>query len=506
MTRHRLLTFKTCIRLLVSVFLFFILFSIFFTKLKVYSQSDFPIDLKSTQTASSSSSVSSREVGGIGYQTTQLQNNHSTIRELEERLKELNQKILTHEKELVDLQVNEAETRAKLSLLIEKSGKAKNQLTTKEAEILKIDTDIKKVTTGLEKNTLEEQKKEVEGSILRIKEEQNSLSQEIEEINKNLSLIEAEIQTKKSQLEGVRAEITQVNSLISLKKEEVSKQVGSLWNTILREVKNWSTYLFLLFIYWFCYKVLIWQINKRFSNTSVGKLSKIILTISYVVLTFLTLAIISIQRLELLRQVWAILALVSWGIAWALKDFFASFLAYILIISSKEYQVGEIIQIGNILGKVTKIGAYSTEMKQISLDKETLEQFTAQIVSVPNNYTLTHPVINISKSRKMIWHTLRVVYEKVQQPQQIKLDLENLIKKEFKWFSKNYLEFLDRAKNTDEYEPKVSYSPDSRGMAFNITFASKFGTYQKAVDRIMEALLIYFSEQKTGFKFVEKVD
>jgi len=100
--------------------------------------------------------------------------------------------------------------------------------------------------------------------------------------------------------------------------------------------------------------------------------------------------------------------LLSAGIAIALKDIFASMVAWAFIIIRKPFKVSERISINNHSGDVIDIRMFQFSLMELTPLSEG-EQSTGRIIVIPNYYIFLYPLINYDKGFKYNWNEIAVL-------------------------------------------------------------------------------------------------
>ncbi len=91
----------------------------------------------------------------------------------------------------------------------------------------------------------------------------------------------------------------------------------------------------------------------------------------------------------------------------ALRDMILNFFAGIYIKLNKLFTIEDRIEIGDIKGDVINIHSMNFEILEIN-DKEHGEQSSGIIITIPNNFILTHTLKNYNKAFKYIWEEMRI--------------------------------------------------------------------------------------------------
>lgn len=130
---------------------------------------------------------------------------------------------------------------------------------------------------------------------------------------------------------------------------------------------------------------------------------------SYVIWTLAVLAVLSVVIGNL--GVWLTsLGLIGFGVTFALQKPILNFVAWMNILVTKTYMVGDRIQVGDQRGDVIEIQMMNTVMDGL-LDNS--DELSGKIVTVPNSLVLTSPVVNFTKNGLYLWDSLSadITYE-----------------------------------------------------------------------------------------------
>jgi len=122
---------------------------------------------------------------------------------------------------------------------------------------------------------------------------------------------------------------------------------------------------------------------------------------------FIWIFIIFITFSLLFKQIGSLITsigLIGFGITFALQKPILNFVGWITIIFSRTYQIGDIISINNISGKVYDIRVMYTSISELNPDGDS----TGKSISIPNEFVLTTPVINFTKGTSYIWDTITI--------------------------------------------------------------------------------------------------
>lgn len=166
---------------------------------------------------------------------------------------------------------------------------------------------------------------------------------------------------------------------------------------------------------------------------------------------FVWIFVIFITFSLLFKQIGSLITsigLIGFGITFALQKPILNFVGWITIIFSRTYQIGDIISINNIIGKVYDVKVMYTSLGELNQDGDA----TGKSISVPNEFVLTTPVVNFSKGTNYVWDNitiyitynsdwkkaLKIINDVIQSyyDKNIKQDVKKIFKEDFKNYEK----------------------------------------------------------------------
>lgn len=120
----------------------------------------------------------------------------------------------------------------------------------------------------------------------------------------------------------------------------------------------------------------------------------------WVIVIFVTFSLLFKQVGSLITS----LGLIGFGITLALQKPILNFVGWITIIFSRTYQIGDIISINNIIGRVYDVKVMYTNLGEMNEEGDS----TGKSVSIPNEFVLTTPVINFTKGTNYLWDYISI--------------------------------------------------------------------------------------------------
>lgn len=114
------------------------------------------------------------------------------------------------------------------------------------------------------------------------------------------------------------------------------------------------------------------------------------------------LAILVVLFFEQLRGLGTFLGFIGAGLAIALREYLASFLAWFYILAQRNLGLGSRIEVGGVRGDVIDIGVFKLTLVEIR-GEGLGEQSTGRLVTIPNYKALTDPVYHFTAGTPYVW-------------------------------------------------------------------------------------------------------
>lgn len=122
---------------------------------------------------------------------------------------------------------------------------------------------------------------------------------------------------------------------------------------------------------------------------------------SYTIAFFLVL-VLGVVFLETLRELGTLLGFIGAGLAIALREYLASFLAWFYIVGQRSVSLGSRIEVDGVRGDVIDIGVFKLTLIEIR-GEGMGEQSSGRLVTVPNFKVLTDPVFHFTTGTPYVW-------------------------------------------------------------------------------------------------------
>lgn len=107
-----------------------------------------------------------------------------------------------------------------------------------------------------------------------------------------------------------------------------------------------------------------------------------------------------------IKNVITLISFISAAITLSLKDIIFNLFAGIYIKINKPFKLEDRIEINNNKGDVINIGTFTFEL--LETNEEYGNQSTGIVLTIPNSLIFSHPIKNVNKGFKYIWHEINV--------------------------------------------------------------------------------------------------
>ncbi len=170
---------------------------------------------------------------------------------------------------------------------------------------------------------------------------------------------------------------------------ETTSQLANFIGVIISKIPLWITAFIVIVISFFLAKIIKSSVENRLTAEGLDEEHQGIVilagrTANATVLTIGITAGLKIAGIDLT----SIIAAGAFGVGFALKDIIMNFLAGVLLLASKHYSIGDIIKVGDIMGKIVEIQTRATIIKN----------FDGTQVLVPNSTLFKNAVTNYTSN------------------------------------------------------------------------------------------------------------
>lgn len=165
---------------------------------------------------------------------------------------------------------------------------------------------------------------------------------------------------------------------------------------------RWIVALLVLLVAWILYRIAARQIGDQVADAE--KRHRYRKRVSYTIAATVVL-VLSIAFFDAVRELGTVLGFIGAGLAIALREYLASFLAWFYILGQRNITLGSRIEIGvpnGVRGDVIDIGVFKLTMVEVR-GEGIGEQSSGRLVTVPNFKILTDPVYHFTAGSPFVW-------------------------------------------------------------------------------------------------------
>lgn len=177
-----------------------------------------------------------------------------------------------------------------------------------------------------------------------------------------------------------------------------------------------------------------------------------------------------------------------------------------LIVSNKNFDVGDWITIDDVTGEVMKMTAMTTSLEKIDVTGKSY-QFTGEIVHIPNSRFLSLNVENTKSRKDYIYHEFSIVTQYTDFDTKLAMNkLKEMTQGYFAPFEDKAVQFnkrLEKKAGFDFPDPHPQYFIKTTELGHNAFIVKFFVPTDKALflsSQITEDFLSYIHKQKTNNK------
>lgn len=165
---------------------------------------------------------------------------------------------------------------------------------------------------------------------------------------------------------------------------------------------RWIVALLVLLAAWILYRIAARQIGEQVGDAE--KRHRYRKRVSYTIAAAVVL-VLSIAFFDAVRELGTVLGFIGAGLAIALREYLASFLAWFYILGQRNIALGSRIEIGSpngVRGDVIDIGVFKLTLVEVR-GEGIGEQSSGRLVTIPNFKVLTDPVYHFTAGSPFVW-------------------------------------------------------------------------------------------------------
>ena len=214
---------------------------------------------------------------------------------------------------------------------------------------------------------------------------------------------------------------------------------------------------------------------------------------------FVTLGIVLIGRLWLAGWTTLVtyLGLLSAGLAIALQDLIVSLAGWLFIIWRRPFEVGDRIQIDDIMGDVIDLRLFAFSILEVGGSRVYAEQSTGRVIHIPNGVVFKEPVVNTHQGVPYIWNEMPVMVTFESDWEKAKKILTNIIVElapDVEEGMRQYKKRADRFAITyNNLAPAIYTSVADSGVVFTMRYLVEPRRQRGSEHEIWESILRAFS-------------
>ncbi|HEY5714388.1 MAG TPA: mechanosensitive ion channel domain-containing protein [Candidatus Gracilibacteria bacterium] len=218
------------------------------------------------------------------------------------------------------------------------------------------------------------------------------------------AIVESLLKNKQAEIEGLQVEKAEYQDRYNNRKNKQQENIKILKDELqdLQEEKDkqqqlihtqglkvlhYTVIIVLLVSFFWSLQWIVSKIIIRLSSNDNLHRQRILLRINHVVFNTILVIIIAGLFFAQLSTFLPFLAILGTGLAFAVRDTIASFIAWFVIGSDRGYEVGDIIEMKDIMGRVKDIGPILTVVED-----RTPGYYTGETVTFPNKFIFEQKV------------------------------------------------------------------------------------------------------------------
>lgn len=263
-------------------------------------------------------------------------------------------------------------------------------------------------------------------------------------------------------------------------------------------------YTGLIFAYWSVFNILNSKIQTKIKNQRWQGFYSVILSLITICLTIFTLVLAFYDNLTVF---FGSLSVLSAALVFALQDFVSCFFAWVNIEITKQYRVGDMIQIqtsdGKVTGWIKEIGMFRTQVRErVGDDSIDRERPTGKIVTFPNNFIFKYALSNQTKNHLVLWHTMQFEITFESDLALARKVLQKALDKKFEQLLNNPDYYLqDGIGDLNSFRPKFYNSIKASGVGFNIWFGARAGLFLEVLESYSLVTLETFKKHNINLAY-----
>lgn len=162
---------------------------------------------------------------------------------------------------------------------------------------------------------------------------------------------------------------------------------------------QWPVAVVALLLAWVAYRVLAHHIAAQVADAE--KRHRYRKRVSYTITAFVVM-VLAVVFFEEIRELGTVLGFLGAGLAIALREYVASFLAWFYLMGQRNVALGSRIEVAGVRGDVIDIGVLKLTLIEVR-GEGMGEQSSGRLVTIPNFKLLTDPVYHFTTGSPFVW-------------------------------------------------------------------------------------------------------
>lgn len=209
------------------------------------------------------------------------------------------------------------------------------------------------------------------------------------------------------------------------------------------------------------------------------------------------IVIVLVWARETDAELWV--GLLTVGLALALQNAILCFAGWLLITFKRPFEVGDRIQVGNLIGDVIDIGFFQTYVMEVG-NWVDADQSTGRVSYIPNSVVFQKNVFNYTQGFPYIWHELPILVTFESDWRRAKSLLERIVQEESEEMSRRVRPLIERMKRNypiryRRLTPIVWTEVRDSGVLLTIRFLTQVRQRRKKAGELFERILAAFADE-----------
>lgn len=313
------------------------------------------------------------------------------------------------------------------------------------------------------------------------------LDEQIQDLKINRDSYETVYQNRKArQQENIREYSSDIEDL----KEEVDKQKQFI-RTQTQKLMYWFLIFIGILLLLFGLKIISQRFINRLTKDSPESRQETLLRISNLIFNCLIVLVIIGILFSQITSLLPFIAIFGTGIAFAVRDALSSLVGWFVIGTERGFRVGDILKVGNIVGKVSDIGPFITSIQDLENGI-----ITGSVSSFSNKTIFEEEITNLSRSYQFLEKKVSFLLSAesdLKEAESLLLSTVNNLLYSHQEELESFTRRLTHKTGFDERAllPQIHWENDTHGIKINITFLGRL----EWIDEISSLLVREYTKE-----------